>query len=308
MHEVKSESEVAQLCLTLWDPVNCSSVHGIFQARELEWCAIAISKSHKRHLQNFLTSLSFCQYSQCTASTMITKTKVEGRLEWAAPRSGERTSEHPALDPALIKDRPRKWLLWLIWLLCACAKSLQSCLTLCNPMDYSPPGSSVHRILQARILAWVAISFSRRSFQSRDWATSPVAPALQADSLQLSHQRRPCVWIWLLELQNFVGGDFCCDYGKKWVSGKLDEEQKSTCFSCLTSPSMVLHGVGPQRKGCFWADIFPKPGFPLGWLATFLLPWCFCVSEAGSIYSQALERAQPRRFPIPTVRAHFQGL
>ena len=36
----------------------------------------------------------------------------------------------------------------------------QSCLTLCDPMDYSPPGSSVHGILQARILEWVAISFS----------------------------------------------------------------------------------------------------------------------------------------------------
>ena len=40
----------------------------------------------------------------------------------------------------------------------AAAKSLQSCLTLCNPMDSSPPGSSVHRILQARILEWVAIN------------------------------------------------------------------------------------------------------------------------------------------------------
>ena len=40
-------------------------------------------------------------------------------------------------------------------------KSLQSCLTLCNPVDSSPPGSSVHRILQARILEWVAVSFSK---------------------------------------------------------------------------------------------------------------------------------------------------
>ena len=39
-----------------------------------------------------------------------------------------------------------------------CAKSLQSCLILCNPMDYSPPGSSVHGILQARKLEWVVIS------------------------------------------------------------------------------------------------------------------------------------------------------
>ena len=39
----------------------------------------------------------------------------------------------------------------------------QSCLTLCDPMDCNPPGSSVHGLLQARILEWVAISFSRLS-------------------------------------------------------------------------------------------------------------------------------------------------
>ena len=42
----------------------------------------------------------------------------------------------------------------------AAAKSLQSCLTLCDPIDGSPPGSSVPGILQARTLEWVAISFS----------------------------------------------------------------------------------------------------------------------------------------------------
>ena len=45
----------------------------------------------------------------------------------------------------------------------AAAKSLQSCPTLCDPMDSSPPGSSVHRILQAKILEWVAISFSKKA-------------------------------------------------------------------------------------------------------------------------------------------------
>ena len=40
------------------------------------------------------------------------------------------------------------------------AKSLQSCLTLCNPIDGSPPGSPVPGILQARVLEWVAIFFS----------------------------------------------------------------------------------------------------------------------------------------------------
>ena len=44
----------------------------------------------------------------------------------------------------------------------------QLCLTLCDSMDYSLPGSSVHRILQARILEWVAIPFSRESSQPRD--------------------------------------------------------------------------------------------------------------------------------------------
>ena len=43
----------------------------------------------------------------------------------------------------------------------ATAKSLQSCLTLCDPIDSNPPGSSVPGILQARILEWVAISFSK---------------------------------------------------------------------------------------------------------------------------------------------------
>ena len=49
-----------------------------------------------------------------------------------------------------------------------CAKLLQLCLTCSNPVDYSLPGSSVHGILQARILEWVAISFSRGSSPPRD--------------------------------------------------------------------------------------------------------------------------------------------
>ena len=48
------------------------------------------------------------------------------------------------------------------------AEFTQSCLTLCDPVDCSPPGSSIHGILQARILEWVAISFSRGSSRPRD--------------------------------------------------------------------------------------------------------------------------------------------
>ena len=51
---------------------------------------------------------------------------------------------------------------------CMCAKSLKSCLTLCDPMDHCLPGPAAHGILQARILEWVAMPSSRRSSQPRD--------------------------------------------------------------------------------------------------------------------------------------------
>ena len=49
-----------------------------------------------------------------------------------------------------------------------CVLVTQSCLTLCNSMDYSLPGSSVHGILQARILGWIALLFTRGLSQPRD--------------------------------------------------------------------------------------------------------------------------------------------
>jgi len=51
-----------------------------------------------------------------------------------------------------------------------CAKLLQLCPILCNPVDCSPPGSSVHGILQARILVWVAVPSSRGSSCPKDWS------------------------------------------------------------------------------------------------------------------------------------------
>ena len=49
-----------------------------------------------------------------------------------------------------------------------CALVTLSCLTVCEPVDCSPPGSSVHGILQARILEWVIMPSSRGSSQPRD--------------------------------------------------------------------------------------------------------------------------------------------
>ena len=87
----------------------------------------------------------------------------------------------------------------------------QSCLTLCDPMDCSLPGSSIHGIFQVSVLEWVAISFSKGSSQPRDltqvscianrcftiWATSSVqfSHSVMSDSLwphESQHARPPC--------------------------------------------------------------------------------------------------------------------
>ena len=65
----------------------------------------------------------------------------------------------------------------------------QSCPTLCDPTSCSLPGFSVHWILQARILEWVAIPFSRGS--SQPWDQKPRSPALQAGSLSFELQGSP---------------------------------------------------------------------------------------------------------------------
>ena len=92
--------------------------------------------------------------------------------------------------PSEPPGKPRSWLmsasLSVLFLFCflvhesdSVSRSVMSW-TLCNPRDCSPPGSSVHGILQATTLEWIAISFSRVSSQP---GFEPVSPALQVDSL-----------------------------------------------------------------------------------------------------------------------------
>ena len=69
---------------------------------------------------------------------------------------------------------------------CMCAQSLQSCLTLFDPMDCSPPGFSTHGISQARILEWVAMSSSRGSSWPRDPARISYVSCI--DRQVLNHQ------------------------------------------------------------------------------------------------------------------------
>ena len=70
-----------------------------------------------------------------------------------------------------------------------------SCLTLCEPIDYSPPGSSVHEIFQSRILEWVAISSSRGSSRSGVEPASPAPPSLAGRSFTSDPpgKPRPCI-------------------------------------------------------------------------------------------------------------------
>ena len=99
-----------------------------------------------------------------------------------------------------------------------CAKSLQSCLTLCNPMDCSLPGSSVHGLLQVRILEWVAMLSSRGIFLTQDsnahllclllWhvGSLPLAPPehlLSRNLFRLGIQGRLC---WVLPAQGPLQG------------------------------------------------------------------------------------------------------
>ena len=85
------------------------------------------------------------------------------------------------------------WATWeapLLYYECMCAQSFQSCSALYDHMDCSLPGSSVHGILQARILGWAAMPCSREFSQLGDW-TYVSCISCTADSLPLSHQGRP---------------------------------------------------------------------------------------------------------------------
>ena len=82
----------------------------------------------------------------------------------------------------------------------AAAKSLQSCLTLCYPMDSSPPGSSVPGILQARTLEWVAISFSNACMHAKLLQLSPTLcdpmdSSPQGSSVHGTLQARILEWV-----------------------------------------------------------------------------------------------------------------
>ena len=89
----------------------------------------------------------------------------------------------------------------------------QSCLTFCNPMDCNPPGSSVHGILQARILEWVAMPSSRGSSQAREY--NPAFPHCRQILYHLSHQGHPRILEWVV-----------CTFSRGTLPAELPEKPK----------------------------------------------------------------------------------
>ena len=97
-------------------------------------------------------SKDYSLFQSRTVHANVKKSKSSQRVTpWPQVRGKKRSVQ----GPSLLEQQ------------CMHAKLLQPCLTFCSPMDCSPPGSSVHGILQAKILEWVAMPFSRVSPQPR---------------------------------------------------------------------------------------------------------------------------------------------
>ena len=125
----------------------------------------------------------------------------------------------------------------------AAAKSLQSCPTLCDPIDGSPPGSPVPGILQARTLEWVAISFSN----AWKWSHSVVSDSSRPHGLQPTR---------LLHPQDFPGkctgvGSHCLLHGYSLTDHNCHmRTNKLFCFSSCEQAQRGAHvGNPPQQSG-----------------------------------------------------------
>ena len=168
---VKSESEVTQLCPTLHDPLDCSppgsSVHGIFQTRVLEWGAIALSIS----LSSLRIILKIEWQLLRDLKTGVENGQEQREIRQSQPQTPSHWSPvakalppHQCLQTASLRPSSlsspgqpaptgmNSCLSLTFSYKCVVCSVAQSCMTLCDPMGCTPPGSSVHGISQARIL------------------------------------------------------------------------------------------------------------------------------------------------------------
>ena len=124
--------------------------------------------------------IGFTWRTRMNPSRIFGATKYHGNptlIVWLH-REGEDVSTEDTLWMQSLKNRSSKCSCLLItisnylYVWCCCLVT-QLCPTLCDPVDWSPPGSSVHWIPQARILEWVIISFPRGPSWPRNWTMSP---------------------------------------------------------------------------------------------------------------------------------------
>ena len=121
----------------------------------------------------------------------------------------------------------------------------QSFVTLCNPRDCSQAGSSVHGILQARILEWVVVPFSRESSQAR---IEPRSPALQADSWPSEPPGEPRILKWVV--YPFSSG---FSWPKNWIGISCIAGGFFTNWAMLTPiNSPVAQSFLPNCKLMHW--------------------------------------------------------
>ena len=154
------------------------SIHGIFQARVLEWVAISFSRGSSwprdwtqvsriagRCFTIWATRESQAKHKSDTNSKSHTHTfKMESHFKKLT--RGYKDVTLNTLWYSTLKIQMQWGNLNRV---CVCAQSLQLCLILWDPIDCSSPDSSVHGILWARVLEWVAIPSSKGSSQPRYW-------------------------------------------------------------------------------------------------------------------------------------------
>ena len=124
--------------------------------KELSWEKVYEENYSSLFLAPVFKPQNVCFHDGYGWSGSLTKSQREevSLVPWSNDRSGQTYFTRPWKAPSIIT---------------LCVWVSQSCPTLCDPMNCSPPVCSVHEVLQARILEWVAIPFSRGSSQPRDW-------------------------------------------------------------------------------------------------------------------------------------------
>ena len=131
--------------------------------------------------------------------------------------------------------------------------SLFSRVWLCDPMNCNLPGSSVHGILQARILEWAAISSSRGSSWPRGQPTSLLSPALQVNSSLLEPSGKPS---WGMLCSSREGKVGWLDDSGVWKWGELRRVDWTSLGDGRWAASLTLHVCrgSPAAWGVLWTS------------------------------------------------------